>query len=162
MYTTTLANELAGPPTALSVVGGVVYCFAQFGSLDMSSGFAFGKMPSYLTCPATTLLGAPVSAGAVASDEEPLLSWPKRPDKPSSGIAIANRWPARGLEDHNGTKFLIMGPLLDKVGRECSDNWAGPRDPAYSSARQTTEANPITRQRRFATANLLDKDTTST
>src|ERR1700732_251337 len=105
MYTTTLANALAGPPTALSVVGGVVYCFAQFGSLDMSSSFAFGKMPSYLTCPVTTLLGT--SAGAAAAA------------------------------------------------------WTDRREPARSNTRQTTETHTVTSKKRCATANLLDKDTTS-
>src|ERR1700692_1804277 len=120
MYTTTLANALAGPPTAVSVVGGVLYCFAQFGSLDMSTGFAFGKTPSYLTCHVTTLLGATAAPPSPASEEEPLKALLRSSSKPSSGIAIDNMCIPDDLIER---KFLALGTVVEELARNCSDTW---------------------------------------
>jgi hypothetical protein len=153
MYTTTLAKALLGPPTAVSVVGGVLYCFAQFGSLDMSTGLAFGKTPSYLTCPVTTLLGATAAPPSPASEEEPLKALLRSSGKPSSGIATDTMCIARTPDDLDGRIFFVIATVVEELARNWSDTWTGPRAGAWSNATQTIEDKTVASDRRCATAN---------
>src|SRR4029077_4852725 len=52
-YTTTLSSAFPGPVTTVSVVMGVACCDAQLGSFDISIGFCFAGVPSYVTLPLT-------------------------------------------------------------------------------------------------------------
>jgi hypothetical protein len=149
MYTTTFASALAGPPIALSVVGGVLYCFAQFGSLDISTDFAFGKTPSYLTCPVRTLLAATAGAVSAARDNEALNTSPSGSDKFNSGISI---------DDHNGAKSFGVDPVLEKTGGNWSDKFTGLRESPRSTAMQLINARAMGNEIRLAAANSSQRE----
>jgi hypothetical protein len=53
MYTTTFSSVPPGPTTTSSLVGGVEYIFAQFGSEDMLIVLGVEAMPSTVTLPPT-------------------------------------------------------------------------------------------------------------
>src|SRR5258708_29400357 len=55
-----------GPTTTVSVVIGVGCSFAQLGSLDMSIGFCFAGVPSYVALPA---IDAPLGTAEIIADE---------------------------------------------------------------------------------------------
>jgi hypothetical protein len=83
----------------------------------MSTGFAFGKTPSYLTCPVTTLLGATAAPPSPASEEEPLKALLRNSSKPGSGIAIDNMCDVRPPDDLIERKFLALGTVVEVLAR---------------------------------------------